>query len=98
MEDYIRFFKKEGDFLKLYIKVPKFNKNKKINIMREYFRTKYSDNFLSYLGCGFDISCKYIILTFVLRNRKDIEQYEKVIKKLEQKIKLLENEKEGENG
>ena len=72
MEKYVRYFEKENNLLKLYIKIP-FGKTVKDVIV--YFKNKYDDDCMSFLGSGIDITGKYVILNFVLRNEKDIKPY-----------------------
>lgn len=72
MEKYIRYFEKENNLLKLYIKIP-FGKTVRDVIV--YFKNKYDDGWMSFLGSGLDITGKYVILNFVLRNDKDIRPY-----------------------
>lgn len=84
MEKYVRNFKKEGKLLKLYIKIPMF---KKFADVVYYFRNKYDDGLISYLDAGLDITGKFVILNFVLRDKSDIEPYIKSYNKLKERIK-----------
>lgn len=78
------FFKvRENRFLDIYIKKP-YNK------YAMHFKNKYFNSFENYLGESIDVSGKYIILTFVLRNEKDILPYIKSTKPLKYRIKELE--------
>lgn len=72
MEKYIRYFEKENNLLKLYIKIP-FGKT--VKDVMFYFKNKYDDSFMSFLSSGIDVAGKYIILNFVLRDDKDIRPY-----------------------
>lgn len=59
------------------------------------FDEQFNDEFVSYLGTSLDESGKYIILTFVLRNEKDLinyiitptDEYKKFGKKMYKKLK-----------
>ena len=81
MEKYVRNFKKEGKFLKLYIKIPMF---KNFVDVIYYFRNKYDDGLMSYLDAGLDITGKFVILTFVLRDDSDIKPYIKAYNELKE--------------
>ena len=72
MEKYVRYFEKENNLLKLYIKIP-FGKT--IADVMVYFKNKYDDELMSFLNVGIDETGKYCILYFVLRNDKDIRPY-----------------------
>lgn len=62
---------KDGKELVLYVKKPMFTNIKLLlHQCNSYF--KDYDNFLE---PGLDMECKHVILTFILRNREDIEPY-----------------------
>ena len=62
---------KNGKKLMLYVKKPMFTNIKRLlHQCNSYF--KDYDNFLE---PGLDMECKHVILTFILRNREDIEPY-----------------------
>lgn len=84
MEKYVRNFEKENNLLKLYIKIPFGKKAKDVMI---YFKNKYNDGWMSFLSAGIDITGKYVILNFVLRNDKDIKPYIEECNKLKEMIK-----------
>lgn len=84
MEKYIRYFEKENNLLKIYIKIP-FGKT--VKDVMVYFKNKYDDGKMSYLDSGIDITGKYVILNFVLRNDKDIRPYIEECNRLKEMIK-----------
>lgn len=83
MEKYIRYFEKENNLLKLYIKIP-FGKT--VKDVMVYFKNKYDDGWMSFLDSGLDITGKYIILNFVLRNDEDIRPYIEECNRLKEDI------------
>jgi hypothetical protein len=52
-----------------------------------YFKNKYDDDCMSFLDSGIDITGKYVILNFVLRNDKDIRPYIEECNRLKEMIK-----------
>lgn len=62
---------KDGKKLILYVKRPMFTNIKYLLHQCNWYFKDY-DNFLE---PGLDIDGKHIILTFILRNKKDIEPY-----------------------
>ena len=83
MEKYVRYFEKENNLLKLYIKIP-FGKTVRDVIL--YFKNKYDDGWMSFLDSGLDITGKYVILNFVLRNDEDIRPYIEECNRLKEDI------------
>ena len=83
MERYVRNFVKRDKFLDLYIKIPWW---KKPYDMTKYFKEKYFDGYMSYIGCAYDKTQKYIIVTFVLRDKSDIQPYIKSYNELKEMI------------
>ena len=83
MEKYVRYFEKENNLLKLYVKIP-FGKT--FYDVKIYFKNKYDDECMSFLDAGIDITGKYVILNFVLRNDKDIRQYIEECNRLKEMI------------
>lgn len=83
MEKYVRYFEKENNLLKLYIKIP-FGKT--ITDVIVYFKNKYHDDYMSFLDSGIDITSKYVVLYFVLRNDKDIRPYIEECNRLKEMI------------
>ena len=83
MEKYIKYFEKEKNLLKLYIKIP-FGKT--FYDVKIYFKNKYDDECMSFLDSGIDITGKYVILNFVLRNEKDIKPYIEECNRLKEMI------------
>ena len=67
----IKEIKKDGKYLKVYIKRPLF---KDLNDVYEYLYTMFDDDDC-FLGMKLDSSCKYIEAKFILRNKEDIEPY-----------------------
>lgn len=65
----VKYFKIEGRLLRLYIKIPLFSNFHK---QSKYYRQKYSNGYENYLGESIDKTGKYIILDFVLRNKRDL--------------------------
>ena len=62
---------KDGKKLILYVKKPMFT-NIKLLLDQCHFYFKDYDNFLE---PSLDMECKYVILTFILRNQEDILPY-----------------------
>lgn len=83
MEKYVRYFEKENNLLKLYIKIP-FGKTARDVMV--YFKNKYDDGWMSFLDSGIDITGKYVILNFVLRNDEDIRPYIEECNRLKEDI------------
>ena len=83
MEKYVRYFEKENNLLKLYVKIP-FGKT--FYDVKIYFKNKYDDECMSFLDSGIDITGKYVILNFVLRNEKDIKPYIEECNRLKEMI------------
>jgi hypothetical protein len=84
MEKYIRYFEKEDNLLKLYVKIP-FGKD--FRQVHAYFKNKYDSEFMDFLNVGIDETGKYCILYFVLRNDKDIRPYIEECNRLKEMIK-----------
>ena len=83
MEKYVRYFEKENNLLKLYIKIPL---GKTVRDVMVYFKNKYDDGWMSFLDSGIDITGKYVILNFVLRNDEDIRPYIEECNRLKEDI------------
>lgn len=83
MEKYVRYFEKENNLLKLYIKIP-FGKT--LEDLMIYFKNKYDDGWMSFLGSGIDVTGNYVILSFVLRNDNDIRPYIEECNRLKEMI------------
>lgn len=84
MEKYVRYFEKENNLLKLYIKIP-FGKT--YYDVKIYFENKYNDDYMSFLDSGIDVTGKFVILSFVLRNDQDIRPYMEECNRLKEMIK-----------
>ena len=66
------YFKITNNHLQIYIKMPflaGFG-----NFAKRY-NSKYANGYENYLGESIDVTGKYLILTFVLRNKEDILPY-----------------------
>lgn len=83
MEKYVRYFEKENNLLKLYIKIP-FGKT--YYDVKIYFENKYNDDYMSFLDSGIDVTGKFVILSFVLRNDQDIRPYMEECNRLKEMI------------
>lgn len=62
---------KDDKKLILYVKKPMFTNIK----LLLYQCNSYFKDYDNFLEPRLDIECKHVILTFILRNRKDIEPY-----------------------
>lgn len=64
-----------------------------------YFKNKYDDECMSFLDSGIDITGKYVILNFVLRNDKDIRPYieecNRLTKEFNSLKEMIKNERNG---
>lgn len=96
----VEYFEIRGNLLKLYVKktfLQWFRGLKKEDFER--FDSMFENGFENYLGTSIDESQKYIILTFVLRSKKDFYYKELIkrdklleeLKKTYKKIKELED-------
>lgn len=66
------YFKITNKYLQIYIKIPLFND---FRSFANKYKEKYSNDFENYLEESIDVTGKYLILTFILRNMEDILPY-----------------------
>lgn len=76
------YFKITNKHLEIYIKMPLFAN---YAILAQKYKEKYANDFENYLGESIDVTGKYLILTFILRNMEDILPYLNTSSKEEEK-------------